>query len=154
MPRLDAPRPARVVAEQRSFAPGVAWWGHMMNEGDAKEVAVQVERIRASAEGAHTKISAHERECERRYQHIEKALEKGDDRFDDLDDKLDVMFKEQNHKLDALVARHSQDQWSMVWKAWAVAGSVIALLIAGLSWTGAELYHRISVPVAAAVVKR
>lgn len=150
MQRPHAPKPARVRRELASFAPRVDWWGAIMDPNDAKEVAIQVERNRAVSDAAHAKISAHERECERRYTNIEKALDKGEERFDELDDKLDQMFKDQNAKLDALVHRHTQAQWSMNWKAWAVAGSIIMILVGAVSWMAGELYHDVRAPVAVA----
>lgn len=113
-----------------------------MDSADARSLALDIERIRGKSNENGSRISRHEKDCERRYASIEKKLDEVAERDEDL-----------GKKIDTLIDRHHAASGLMNGRVWAVAGAIISMLIAGLAWTGAELYHRATAPVATGVLK-
>jgi hypothetical protein len=106
------------------------WWGRLVDQDLYVGLIRDIEAVKG-------RQSIHEAECAQRYKVIENNT---------TEMKADIAAAVAG--VNTLVARGQAAAWAVNWKAWAVAGTIGALLLSALVWTSSQLYelepHRIA----------
>jgi len=95
---------------------------------DLRERLFDVEKL---ANKAQADIDKHEEVCAERYLNINHKLET---QSGDLAHIKDI--------LQSQVDRYNESAWSLNWKAWALVGGVVVVMLGGMAWMGGQLYDQ------------
>lgn len=132
--RLRPSLASNVIAMPQPSAAGARrryWWGDALQVDD-KTLLGLVREIEVTKGRQET----HERECTHRYERLDDRLKLMAANLDKAGADIAAVAK----SVGAMERQQRDAAWSINWKAWALAGTLVAALLASLAWTAGQLY--------------
>jgi len=106
------------------------WWGEIMTtESSFRDLIREIEKAKGTQ-------STHEKVCAERYKRIDEKLDELPVLHTALRSEISTLATEVKRLADRL----SGTAWKANWKAWALAGFLISILLGALAWTTGQLY--------------